>query len=156
MAKRILAPLDTRENSDAIVPVLAGLARGSGSTVRLLRVFPLPERVVGPHGRTIAYADQEMARLETEGLGDLHRIEAELHGLPVETVVRFGDPVEEILHESDAFDADLIALTASDRGLRRALGRGVADSTRYDPQAKSLGEYLRAQHLDVPTAILRS
>jgi hypothetical protein len=35
------------------------------------------------------------------------------------------------------------------------LGRGVADSTRYDPQAKSLGEHLRAQHLDVPTAILR-
>ena len=42
-------------------------------------------------------------------------------------MVRFGDPVEEILHESDAFDADLIALTASDRGLRRALGRGVAE-----------------------------
>jgi hypothetical protein len=36
------------------------------------------------------------------------------------------------------------------------LGRGVGDSTRYDPQAKSLGELLRAQHLDVPTAILRS
>jgi hypothetical protein len=36
------------------------------------------------------------------------------------------------------------------------LGRGVADSTRYDPQAKSLGEYLRAQHIDVPQALLRS
>src|SRR5205807_2028927 len=34
------------------------------------------------------------------------------------------------------------------------LGRGVGDSTRYDPQAKGLGELLRAQHLDVPTAIL--
>ena len=41
---------------------------------------------------------------------------------------------------------------STDRGL---LGLGVADSTRYDPQAKSLGEHLRAQHLDVPTAILR-
>src|SRR5919198_2139479 len=113
MAKRILAPLDTRDGCDAIVPVLAGLARGSGSTVRLLRVFPVPERVIGPHGRTIAYADQEMARLEIEGLGELHRIEAQLDGLPVERVVRFGDPVEEILHESDAFDADLIALSTS-------------------------------------------
>ena len=36
------------------------------------------------------------------------------------------------------------------------LGRGVGDSTRYDPQAKSLGELLRAQHFDVPTAILRT
>jgi hypothetical protein len=35
------------------------------------------------------------------------------------------------------------------------LGRGVGDSTRYDPQAKSLGEYLRAQHVDVPRALLR-
>ena len=35
------------------------------------------------------------------------------------------------------------------------LGRGVADSARYDPQAKSLGEQLRAQLIDVPDALLR-
>jgi Acyclic terpene utilisation family protein AtuA len=35
------------------------------------------------------------------------------------------------------------------------LGRGVADSTRYDPQAKSLGELLRAQLVEVPSALLR-
>ncbi|HET6317283.1 MAG TPA: hypothetical protein VFG86_12555 [Chloroflexota bacterium] len=35
------------------------------------------------------------------------------------------------------------------------LGRGVADSTRYDPQAKSLGELLRAQEVDVPSGLLR-
>jgi len=34
------------------------------------------------------------------------------------------------------------------------LGRGVAASTRLDPQAKGLGEYLRAKHVDLPTRLL--
>jgi hypothetical protein len=34
------------------------------------------------------------------------------------------------------------------------LGRGVGDSTRYDPQAKSLGEYLRAQPLEIPNSLV--
>ena len=127
MAKRILVPIDAREDSEAIVPVVAAMVERSGGTVRLLRVSPLPERIVGPYGRTIAYSDQEMARVTAEGLDDLQHIEAELHGIPVDSVVRFGDPVAEILLEAEAFDADLIALTASRRGrLRRALWDGVA------------------------------
>ncbi len=38
--------------------------------------------------------------------------------------------------------------------LRGLLGDGVAASTRLDPQAKSLGEYLRAKVVDVPRALL--
>ncbi len=34
------------------------------------------------------------------------------------------------------------------------LGRGVAASTRTDPQAKGLGEYLRAKLVDIPDALL--
>jgi hypothetical protein len=34
------------------------------------------------------------------------------------------------------------------------LGEGVASSTRMDPQAKSLGEYLRAKHVEVPVALV--
>jgi len=34
------------------------------------------------------------------------------------------------------------------------LGEGVSASTRSDPQAKSLGEYLRARVVDVPAALL--
>jgi len=127
MAKRILAPIGPRARSEAIVQLVAALARGAGATVRLLRVFPVPDRVTGPRGRTIAYTDQEMARLTSEGLDDLGRIEAELDGVPVERVVRFGEPAEEILLEADAFGADLIALAASARGrLRCALRPGVA------------------------------
>jgi hypothetical protein len=35
------------------------------------------------------------------------------------------------------------------------LGEGVASSTRYDPQAKGLGEYLRSRFLDVPRVFVR-
>ena len=127
MAKRILAPMDGREPSEAIVPVVAALAHENGATVRLLRIFPVPERVIGSHGRTVAYSDQEMARLTSEGLDALAHVETALDRVPVESVVRFGDTVEEIVREAEAFDADLIALVASPRDrLREALAPGVA------------------------------
>jgi nucleotide-binding universal stress UspA family protein len=135
MPKRILVPLDGTESSEAIVPVVAALASGSGASLRLLHVAPVPETVVGSHGRFVAYVDQQMDRITAEGLRDLERIEAQLEGTPVESTVRFGDPVEEILIEGEAFDADLIALAAPDQGrLRRALLPGVADQvTRKAP-----------------------
>ncbi|MEU7210072.1 acyclic terpene utilization AtuA family protein [Streptomyces sp. NPDC044989] len=34
------------------------------------------------------------------------------------------------------------------------LGEGVAAQARFDPQAKALGEWLRARHLDIPEALL--
>ena len=35
------------------------------------------------------------------------------------------------------------------------LGEGVASSTRPDPQAKGLGEYLRSRLMDIPISLLR-
>jgi len=139
MMKRILVPIDARERSETIVPVVAALAQGAGSTVRLLRVFPIPSSIVGPQGRTVAYADQEMARLTAAGLADLRRVEAQLAAAPVERVVRFGEPVEEILLEAEAFDADLIALAASGHGrLRGALRPGVAERVARKASAPAL------------------
>ena len=34
------------------------------------------------------------------------------------------------------------------------LGRGVAASTRFDPQAKGLGEWARSRHVDIPEDLL--
>jgi hypothetical protein len=34
------------------------------------------------------------------------------------------------------------------------LGEGVSSSVRTDPQAKSLGEYLRAKVVEVPAGLL--
>ena len=34
------------------------------------------------------------------------------------------------------------------------LGEGVAASTRFDPQAKALGEWLRSRLVDIPEVLL--
>ncbi len=34
------------------------------------------------------------------------------------------------------------------------LGEGVASGARFDPQAKAVGEWLRARHVDVPESLL--
>ena len=136
MAKRILVPLGTRETNQAVLSLVATVARESGATVRLLRVYPIPEHIVGSHGRTVAYVDQEMDRLSRQGVMELEAIAAAtLDGVPVETVVRFGGPAAEILIEAEAFGADLIALTTTERSrLRRTLIRGTADNvTRKAP-----------------------
>jgi nucleotide-binding universal stress UspA family protein len=128
MAKRILVPLDGHEAGEAITPIVAALASESGASVRLLHVARIPELVVGPYGRTVAYVDQQMARVTEDTLRDLTHIEAQFVGVPVESTVRFGDPVEEILLEAEAFDADLIALTTSRRSrLSTVFATGVAE-----------------------------
>ena len=35
------------------------------------------------------------------------------------------------------------------------LGEGVSSSTRFDPQGKGLGEWLRSRHMDIPESLLR-
>jgi len=49
--------------------------------------------------------------------------------------------------------ANLRAVNVVIHGL---LGRGVAETTRVDPQAKGLGEHLRARLVDIPSALVDS
>jgi hypothetical protein len=71
------------------------------------------------------------------------------------TVARF----RQLLAEADSLEvrryelANLLALNFVVVGL---LGEGVAASTRSDPQAKGLGEYLRSRVVDVPRALLET
>jgi hypothetical protein len=39
--------------------------------------------------------------------------------------------------------------------IRGILGQGVAANSRLDPQAKAIGEWLRARHVDIPTHFLK-
>ena len=143
MTKRILVPLDGRETAEAIVPVVVALARDTGATVRLLRVFPEPTQVVTPQGWMVASVDQEMARLEGRALSDFAPAESQLAGLAVETVVRYGNPAEEIATEAETFGADLIAMTAGKRGRLRAL---LTPELAQRVQART----------DTPTLVLRA
>jgi nucleotide-binding universal stress UspA family protein len=126
--KRIVLPLDGSPVAESVLPVVADLARAGGASVRLLRVMPLPNNCEDADGRVIAYADQEMERLEAEARDYLRTVETRLGGLPIESCVRFGDPLHEILKEADAFGADLIAVTTAGRsGVGRAVLGSVAE-----------------------------
>jgi hypothetical protein len=69
------------------------------------------------------------------------------------TVERF----QELVPESASHDVvrhelpNLLALNFVVRGL---LGEGVAASTRFDPQAKALGELLRSRMVELPESLL--
>jgi nucleotide-binding universal stress UspA family protein len=126
MAKRILVPLKSIEAAPSFVEARAGLARGTGATVRLLHVGPLHDNIVGDDGRLVAYADQETRRLDAEARDFLQVVAIALDGVPVEFSVRFGDPSREILDEADVFGADLIALGVAPRRHFWEL-EGVAD-----------------------------
>ena len=65
------------------------------------------------------------------------------------------DKLKELMPEAGRVERfELPNLRALNFVLHGLLGEGVASSTRLDPQAKSLGEYLRAKHVDVPEAFL--
>ena len=40
--------------------------------------------------------------------------------------------------------------------IKGILGEGVASSVRMDPQAKSMGEYLRAKVIEVPAVLVNA
>jgi nucleotide-binding universal stress UspA family protein len=126
MAKRILVPIERSDAARSVLPLVADMARSNGATVRLLHVAPLPTERIADNGRVVAYASQEMERIELARRDCLKIAEAELEGVPVESVIRFGDPAREILVEAEAFGADLIAMTAGRRRWLPHLLRGVA------------------------------
>ena len=66
--------------------------------------------------------------MESETLERLRQLEPLLDGVPVERAVRFGDVVDEIVREAEAFEADLVAFTERPRpwwrpALARIVGR---------------------------------
>jgi nucleotide-binding universal stress UspA family protein len=140
MAKRILVPVTQTPPAASFVAALGDLARGAGATVRLLHVAPPTSNVVDADDRIVAYADQETARVEADARDFLETVRLDLDGVPVESAVRFGEPVREILAEAGEFGADFIVLPIGARR-RRTLRRGVA------------GRLLR--RAEVPVALLR-
>ncbi|MGP3989706.1 acyclic terpene utilization AtuA family protein [Streptomyces sp. 3N207] len=65
--------------------------------------------------------------------------------------------VRELLPETREFDVtrhELPNLAALNFVIDGILGEGVASQHRFDPQAKALGEWLRARHLDIPEVFL--
>jgi nucleotide-binding universal stress UspA family protein len=67
-----------------------------------------------------------MERLTAAGRDYLETIGAQLPVVPMESVVRFGNPAEEILVEAEAFGADVIVLaTGKPSWFKRVTGGGI-------------------------------
>jgi len=65
------------------------------------------------------------------------------------------DRLRELLPEAGEISRyELPNLRALNFVLHCLLGDGVASSTRFDPQAKALGEWLRSRVVDIPEALL--
>jgi len=123
----ILVPLDGTRGSEAVLPTARALACSHGRRVRLLRVIPPVEAVRDEDEHVIAYLDQEAASVESHARDYLKRVGQGLDGFDVDTVVRFGNPADEILHEAEAQDVALIAMAARRRAwLRRSVTARVA------------------------------
>jgi nucleotide-binding universal stress UspA family protein len=126
--KRILLAVDRSPRADAVASLVADTARGAHATVRLLHVASQPSAVHDAEGRVVVYADQEAASRTSEGLDFLRTLEIHFGDVPVESIVRFGEPVVQILDEAEAFGADLIVVgTAGRSGIGRVLLGSVAE-----------------------------
>ena len=126
--KTLLLPVDRTGEHKQVLEAARVLARRSLACLRLLHVAPSPAAVINSEGKTVSYADQEAARVEGEVLRDLRAVAAGVVGVPVECVVRFGDPVREILSEAESADVDLIVMASHRRsGVRRFLKGSVAE-----------------------------
>ncbi len=121
--ERILVPLDGSKCSENIIPKLEELASDLKSSICLLRV-------VSAH--TFPGADRTEAEVKVvqEAEKYLQGWESCLKakGLDVDTHVRYGDSVEEILDHAAQKEIGLIAMsTFGHRGIRRFLLGSVAE-----------------------------
>jgi hypothetical protein len=67
------------------------------------------------------------------------------------------DFVHALLPETASLDVEVFALPnlgGVNVVIHGLLGQGVAASTRFDPQAKGLGEWARSRYVDIPEVLL--
>jgi len=121
--ERILVPLDGSKCSESILPRVEELAKGSKRGVCLLRVVS---------ARTFLSADPIDAEVKAvrEAEQYLEGLKDQLHtkGLDVDTHVRYGDDVKEILDHASQKEIDLIAMSSHGRrGINWLIHGSVAE-----------------------------
>lgn len=118
MYKRILVPLDGSEQAEAVLPYVRTLAENSHAEIILLRVFvpraPHP-LFIRPQWR-VTEAPVDLLRLFMEGY--LNRIaeQLQLSRVRVTTAACDESAADAILRCAENFHADVIAMSAYDKG----------------------------------------
>lgn len=122
MYKRALVPLDGSIVAEGIIPFVLEIAGPLDMEVVLLRVL-LPIRPSVIEGtRYVELEDAEKRRAEAEEYLASIAVELRAKGVKTTTMVRRGEPAEEILAGAREAGADLIAMTTHGRsGLGRLL-----------------------------------
>lgn len=129
MYKRVVVPLDGSPLAEGILPFILDIAGPLDLEIVLMRIVQLrpPELIEG--GRKVVFEDLET--LIAKARAYLAPLAARLRerGVRVDTAVRDGDPVHEIIAGACELGADLIAMTTHGRsGLGRLLFGSVAEA----------------------------
>jgi nucleotide-binding universal stress UspA family protein len=112
--EKLLVPLDGTAESAIALPMARAMARTPGATFTLLRVVP----------------DEKDEQARRDAQRELDAVAAELTaaGLTAQTVVRTGDPAQQIVQQARADATDLIVMRTHGRaGLARAVLGSVAE-----------------------------
>jgi len=124
--QRILVPLDGSHCGENILPEVEGLASNLGAGICLLRVtsahtFP---------GADPTEAEVKVVREAEEYLKSLED-QLKAKGFDVDTHVRYGNEVEEILDHAAQKEIELIAMSRGHRGLKHFLLGCVAEKVLH-------------------------
>lgn len=125
----VLVACDGTPAGDRAIAAAADLARARGWRLRVLFVAPEPTPVHA-HGRVVAFADQETARVTHEAASYLREVLDGIHGVEVDHVIRFGDPGKEITYEAEDSGAELIVLGVRPRTLGALLAARLVRRVR--------------------------
>jgi hypothetical protein len=105
--------------------------------------------VLAPDGQVLAYADQVGVAVAEEAHAWLGHVAARVAGCDVETAVRFGDPVDQILEDAAEADVVLVAMASHRRrGVRRLVEGSVAERV----ERRSRVPVLLLEHGEAATA----
>jgi hypothetical protein len=149
----LLDPLPSGRSADAVVFTHAGPA-GSATRWR----HEASERAA--LGRFVGARSGDKGGNANVGLWVRPSGDAALDETRFEWLVQYltAEQVHTLLPETARLPVDvhvLANLRSVNVVVHGLLGRGVADSTSLDPQAKGLGEHLRARLVDIPVSLLR-
>jgi nucleotide-binding universal stress UspA family protein len=143
MYKRALVPLDGSSVAETIIPFILDIAGPLDMEVVLLRVVePIPTVVV-EGSRHIDVEDVEARRIDAEEYLAPIAVELRKKAVRVESRVRRGHPIEEIVTAAREAGADLIAMSTHGRGgLGRLMFGSVAQAV--------------LRQVDIPVLLMRA
>jgi len=138
--RRFLVPIDFSEHSKKTIEYATRLAALTGASIRVLHVFQIPDYPAAfYHGQ---YLEQDAVKIHVEtakreAATQLTLVAEQIHGngLEAESVLRVGNPFEEIVNVAKELGVDLIVVGShGSAGLGRLLLGSTADRVlQYAP-----------------------